>query len=317
MSGKRRLSGSKRSISGGALHHCDDAGALTPNKCRRRVQAVPEKHHSEILLMLELSKLVPHTGSNFRNEQAMRRAEQDQGWNQQADRTRELGVAQIVLLCENFEVSTRTFVLSIAILDTYLTQTSSGLADNGLGLADNGLVPTAQEASASSAEHKFEYAAACFVIACKHVEVFAPRLVDVCSVMSNGCTAEDLRSAENDILDALGFGIPMVTAIDVVHKLLEICTLRQAAQVRAKAETSVKIAYCCRHLRKFNAVDIAVAGLLCACENMDLGEEFLDFVPRFCMTAGARECHEKTKTFIADNVASQAAGNKSIIYRTQ
>ena len=70
----------------------------------------------------------------------MRHAEQDQGWNQQADRTRELGVAQIVLLGENFDVSTRTFVLSIAILDTYLTQTSSGLADNG---------PTAQEKSNS------------------------------------------------------------------------------------------------------------------------------------------------------------------------
>jgi hypothetical protein len=308
MSGKSRLTGSKRSISGGALHHLDDVGNLTPNKCRRRVQAVPEKHRSEILLMLELSKPLPHTGSDFRNEKAMRRAEQDQGWNQQADRTRELGVAQIVLLCENFEVSTRTFVLSIAILDTYLTQTSSGLPDSG---------PTAQETSTSSAQHKFEFAAACFAISCKHVEVFAPRLVDVCSVMSNGCTAEDLRSAENDILDALGFGIPMVTAIDVVHKLLEICTLRQAAQVRAKAETSVKIAYCCRHLRKFNAVDIAVAGLLGACESMDLGEEFLDFVPRFCMTAEARECQEKTKSFIADNVASQAAGNKAIIYRAQ
>ncbi len=308
MAGKRRLSAPKLSISGGASYHCDDAGTLTPNKCRRRVQAVPEEHHSEILLMLELSKPAPHTASNFRTEQAMRRAEQDHGWNQQADRTRELGVAQIVVLCENFDVSTRTFVLSIAILDAYLTQTSSGLADNG---------PTEQETSTSSAQHKFEFAAACFAISCKFVEVFAPRLVDVCSVMSNRCTAEELRSAENDILDVLGFGIPMVTAIDVVHKLLEICTMRQAAQVRAKAETSVKIAYCCRHLRKFNAVEIAVAGLLGACENMDLGEEFLDFVPRFCMTAGARECQEKTKSFIADNVASQAAGNKAIVYRAQ
>jgi hypothetical protein len=50
---------------------------------------------------------------------------------------------------------------------------------------------------------------------------------------------------------------------------------------------------------------------------MDLGEEFLDFVPRFCMTAEARECQEKTKSFIADNVASQAAGNKAIVYRAQ
>jgi hypothetical protein len=189
----------------------------------------------------------------------------------------------------------RSFICN---LDTYLTQISSGLPDSG---------PTAQETSTSSAQHKFEFAAACFAISCKHVEVFAPRLVDVCSVMNNRCTAEDLRSAENDILEVLGFGIPMVTGIDVVHKLLDICTERQAAQVRAKAETGVKIAYCCRHLRKFNALDIAVAGLLGACESMDLGEEFLDFVPRFCMTPGARECHEQTKSFISDNVASSMA----------
>ena len=82
---------------GGALYHCDDAGALAPNKCRYRVQAVPDKHRSEILLMIELSKPVPHTGSNFPSEQAERRDEQDHTWNQQADRTRALGVAQILL----------------------------------------------------------------------------------------------------------------------------------------------------------------------------------------------------------------------------
>jgi len=95
----------------GALYHCDDAAALTPNKCRCRVQAVPDKHHSEILLMIELSKPVPHTGSNFRNEQAPR-AEQDQTWNQQADRTRELGVAQILLSCEKFDPTRAIFFWS-------------------------------------------------------------------------------------------------------------------------------------------------------------------------------------------------------------
>jgi hypothetical protein len=133
------------------------------------------------------------------------------------------------------------------------------------------------------------------------VEIFAPRLIVVSGVMRHPCTVD------NNILDVLGFDIGLVTAIDVVHKLLEICILRQASQIRVKAETCVKITYCCCHLRAFNTVDIAVAGLLGACEQLDFGEEFLDFVPRFCMTPGARECHEQTKSFLSDNVASSMA----------
>ncbi len=108
--------------------------------------------------------------------------------------------------------------------DMYLAKTSSVAA-----AADNG--STAQQtsdASTAGAQHSFENPDSCFIMACKHVEIFALPLIDVCNVMSYRCTLEDMRNSVNHILDALGFDIGMVTGIDVAHKLLEICTPHQA-----------------------------------------------------------------------------------------
>jgi hypothetical protein len=52
-----------------------------------------------------------------------------------------------------------------------------------------------------------------------------------------------------------------VTGIDVVHKLLEICTPLQTSLIsviRAKAETRVKVTYCSSRLSTFEAEDIGV-----------------------------------------------------------
>ena len=102
----------------------------------------------------------------------------------------------------------------------------------------------------------------------------------------------------------------MRTAIDVVHMLLErccaqaprttVCAPLQASQIRAKAEKAVKVSYCNRRLSWYEAADIAIAALLSACEQLDLGEEFLElFVPRFMMTAAARECLEKLNSIVS------------------
>jgi hypothetical protein len=82
-------------------------------------------------------------------------------------------------------------------------------------------------------------------MACKHVEIFAPPLIDACNVMSYRCTLEDMRNSVNHILDALGFDIRMVTGIDV-----------DASQ------------------------DVAFTGPLHACELIAMGKELLFFVPR-------------------------------------
>ena len=179
---KDGLSGAKRRNSGGTLCR-DGAEIVWSNKCRRRVLGMRGQHAAthdrEVRILIELSK--PQTGSNSKH-QSILLAVQDQTSNQQA---RDVGVAQIVLLCEKFDVSTRTFALSIAIYDMFL--------------------------AASGAQHSIENAAACYILACKYVEIFAPRLIDVCSVMSQRYTTEDLRNAENNVLDILRFDIGIVT----------------------------------------------------------------------------------------------------------
>ena len=153
------------------------------NKCRRRVLGMRGQHAAthdrEVRILIELSK--PQTRPDSTDESLLL-AVQDQTCNQ---KERDVGVAQIVLLCEKFDVSTRTFALSIAIYDVFL--------------------------AASGAQHSIENAAACYILACKYVEIFAPRLIDVCSVMSQRYTSEDLRNAENNVLDILRFDIGIVT----------------------------------------------------------------------------------------------------------
>ena len=191
---KEGRGGSKRLKSGGTLYRCDDAGTLWSNKCRRRVLGMGGQQDRDVRLLIELSK--QQTGT-------IHFAEQDETSNQQATDTRDVGVACIVLVCEKFDVSTRTLALSVAIHDMFLAKT------NSVAAADNG--STAQHTSTSGAQSTFDNPAACFILACKYVEVFAPRLIDVCSVMSHRCTSEGLRNAENNILDILGFDIAMLT----------------------------------------------------------------------------------------------------------
>jgi hypothetical protein len=191
---KEGRAGSKRLKSGGTLYRCDDAGILWSNKCRRRVLGMEGQQDRDVRLLIELSKQQTAT---------IHFAVQDQTSNQQATDTRDVGVACIVLVCEKFDVSTRTLALSIAIHDMFLAKT------NSVAAAENGSM--AQHTSTSGAQNSFDNPAACFTLACKYVEVFAPRLIDVCSVMSHRCTSEGLRNAENNILDILGFDIAMVT----------------------------------------------------------------------------------------------------------
>jgi len=191
---KEGRGGSKRLKAGGTLYRCDDAGSLWSNKCSRRVLGMGGKQDRDMRLLIELSK--QQTGT-------IHCAEQDRTSNQQVTDTRDVGVACIVLVCEKFDVSTQTLALSIAIYDMFLEKT------NSVAAACNG--STAQHTSTSGAKNSFDNPAACFILACKYVEVFAPRLIDVCSVLSHRCTSEGLRNAENNILDILGFDIAMVT----------------------------------------------------------------------------------------------------------
>lgn len=47
----------------------------------------------------------------------------------------------------------------------------------------------------------------CFVVACKCVETFSPRLVDVARAVGDECSAQQIRDAENQVLALLSFDV--------------------------------------------------------------------------------------------------------------
>ena len=99
---------------------------------------------------------------------------------------------------------------------------------------------------------------------------------------------EGLHEAEANVLAALGWDMDTVTGLDILYKLLSFATPQRAELLQAKAELAVLVAYCDRELSTIAPGDLAVWALLNACDQHDLDEAFLDFVPPFMLTAAAR-----------------------------
>ena len=59
-----------------------------------------------------------------------------------------------------------------------------------------------------------------------------------------------------------------------------------------------------RSISKHKPAVLAVGVLLNACDQQDLGEDYLEFVPNFLLTDEARTCSQQLKSFIADHVRS-------------
>ena len=141
---------------------------------------------------------------------------------------------------------------------------------------------------------------ACFVLACKFVETYALRLIDVVGIVDNSVTAHTLHAAENTVLDVLGWDIDLITGLDVLDKLLCRATPFKASMLRDKAELFIKVACCSQNLAKVSPGEVAVGVLLFACEQQELAADFLDFVPSFMMTEAAHRWREMFKAFVSD-----------------
>ena len=215
---------------------------------------------------------------------------------QQAARARDLGMAVLVMTSKSFDVSPRTFVLAGAMFDRWLGATVEVRAGE-TSTGEAGRRETGQ----------IEPPLACFVLACKFVETFAPRLVDVVHVVEERCSVEGLHEAEANVLAALGWDIDTVTGLDILHKLLSFATPRRAELLQAKAELGVQVAFCNRGLSTIAPGDLAVGALLNACDQQDLDEAFLDFVPPFMLTEAARAGGGLLKAFIAEHVQPRVA----------
>ena len=206
------LSSSKRPVADTAR---DPSEASPRLRKQRRVEGTPEKQAKEIRQLLR-------TQWNSPSSVVLGEAPARQSMTQaQIDRFRDIGLALIVMVSNSFDVSARTFVLSVKIFDRFLKgiEVLPPLQPPIEVLPQQQQPPTCL---AQQAQHilrnkcgqiAYEYAipVACFVISCKFCETFAPRLTDTVGVIDSKCTVEALCGAENRVLEALKWDVNLLT----------------------------------------------------------------------------------------------------------
>ena len=267
---------------------CASSDVILPvkRKARRRTIAAREEgREREIEFLLTCCQ---HVDSSLLMEAPKRREMS----RDQFDSMRDVGLAILVMTSNAFDVSSRTFVLASKIFDKYLEAAISIGAEEQLPTP----TPDTHHATAQS----MEIPLACFVLACKFVETYALRLIDVLGIVDNSVTAHTLHAAENTVLDVLGWDIDLITGLDVLDKLLCRATPFKASMLRDKAELFIKVACCSQNLAKVSPGEVAVGVLLFACEQQELAADFLDFVPNFMMTDAAQRWREMFKAFVSD-----------------
>jgi len=150
---------------------------------------------------------------------------------------RSTGVQAILLAHREIQPGARTVALSLHLWDKLLSVTCEVEAaaaspsphpehDGGHTSAHTASVAVNDPAVASTSvledrplvviespvdSDGLEFPLACFVIACKVVETFAPRLIDVAAAFGEGCTAQQIRDAENLVLSLLSWNVSDVT----------------------------------------------------------------------------------------------------------
>ena len=230
------LASSKRPVEDMAR---DPAEASPRLRKQRRVEGTPEKQAKEIRQLLRTERNAP---SNVVQGEAPERQKMTQA---QVDRFRDIGLALIVMVSNSFDVSARTFVLSVKIFDRFLKgldvlppqqpPTASRLAQHTLrnctrpGQISRAYAPQHGHGGTAARNtllhyfspspppppppivYEYEIPVACFIISCKFCETFAPRLTDTVGVIDSKCSVEALRGAENRVLEALSWDVNLLT----------------------------------------------------------------------------------------------------------
>lgn len=255
--------------------------AAAPQR-KRRMAEPPQDVETAVTAWLETQ---PRLGLELDGDVELREMSQIQ-----LDEIRDMGLAVVVMQTNSFSCSSRTFVLAMSLFDRFLHK-SIRVVDIGQ------TVPGGQAVSSIKTQHgaqdlSIEIPAACFQIACKIVEVFAPRLVDVAGVIDHRASVEQLKDAEKRICRAVEWQIDVVTglpsmdislhsallcllvsylpslrpyppaALDLVYKLLGFTTQLRQEMIRFDADLAVKVAFCSRKLLQHSVMELAVASLL-------------------------------------------------------
>jgi len=124
----------------------------------------------------------------------------------QLNRKRDIGLSMLVMASNAFNTSTHTFVLASSIFDRFLAKTV--MVEPSLIKAP---LATQYSLNCNTSMQAIEMPLACFIMACKFCETYAPRLTDVVGAVKNCCTVQQLREAEIQILACLNWDIPSIT----------------------------------------------------------------------------------------------------------
>mmetsp|Transcript_20435 Transcript_20435/g.46339 ORF Transcript_20435/g.46339 Transcript_20435/m.46339 type:complete len:358 (+) Transcript_20435:313-1386(+) len=211
-------------------------------------------------------------------------------------KTRDTAVSLIVMASRSFSVSAATSIRAITIFDKFMAK----VLEKVIG-GDTRFYVGDEKGRFQGLPKNFckEVPLACFQMSCKFVEVLSPRLVDVTSLVGEGCSVSSLRSAELFVWELLDHHLDFLTASDVLYKLLDLASRFLRSKFQTYVEANIKIAMCCHEAIFVRPSDIAVGALIYTFKDMGLDEKNLDFIPNFMRTEKSGECEGHIKAFVA------------------
>lgn len=240
---------------------------------------------------------------------------------------RSYGVAMLVALKKDYQVSLPTFILSVSLYDRFVdiyAASAAATAESPEHATGEAGAAFPLDITAMGMRHVYA-PVSCFLLAVKFTEVFAPRLTDVClsvnQALEGGASAtheadsnnlspdngvaheinaKDLRLWEMFTWKALGYCLEEFTVLDVLHSLLKRMKTPARQMMEFSAELNLQISVCYGHeLRHHSCFDVAVSVLLqAACEQLDPNaakEQVHQAIPAALITHDTHRCHHHLK----------------------
>jgi len=107
---------------------------------------------------------------------------------------------------------------------------------------------------------------------------------------------EDVREWEQIVWKALDYRLDHVTALDVLHAMLQCMAKPMCRLIEGTCELKVQAAVCCPSFRDYSPVDLATASLLHTASKVSVSDaqavndQICRAIPAFCITQDVSSC---------------------------
>jgi hypothetical protein len=107
---------------------------------------------------------------------------------------------------------------------------------------------------------------------------------------------EDVREWEQIVWETLGYRLDHVTALDVLHALLQCMAKPMRRLIEDASELKVQAAVCCPSFRDYSPADLATASLLHTASELSVSyaqtvkDQICQVIPAFLMTKDVHSC---------------------------